>query len=173
MGTLAIVAGPATGSSHRLRFRSVAVHPGHSALTRTPSAAHSTASDLVSEISPAFAAPYGVISGDDATPATDATLITEPLPRSSRWPANAWQTYTAEVRLSLISLSQPERRRSRKGTIKFEPPALFTTMSTWPSPSTAAATASATLTWSVTSAGITSALRPAAVTSSAVFASPS
>ena len=54
---VAIVAGPETGSSHRLRFRSVAVQPGHSALTRTPSAAHSTASDLVSEISPALAAP--------------------------------------------------------------------------------------------------------------------
>src|SRR5215467_7512938 len=92
IGTLATVPGPATGSSHRLRFRSVAVQPGHSALTLTPSAAHSTASDFVREISPALAAPYGLISGEEATPATDATLITEPAPRSSRWLANAWQT---------------------------------------------------------------------------------
>src|SRR5215470_4592646 len=92
IGTVATVPGPATGSSHRLRFRSVAVQPGHSAFTRTPFGAHSTASDLVSEISPAFAAPYGLISGDEATPATEATLITEPAPRSSRWPANAWHT---------------------------------------------------------------------------------
>src|SRR5262249_2446068 len=63
IGTVAIVAGPVTGSSHRLRFRSVAVQPGHSALTLTPSAAHSTASDFVREISPALAAPYGLISG--------------------------------------------------------------------------------------------------------------
>src|SRR6266702_1258499 len=95
IGTPATVAGPATGSSHRFRFRAVAVQPGQSALTRTPSAAHSTASDLVSEIRPAFAAPYGDSSGDEATPATEATLITEPLLRSSRWPANAWHTYTA------------------------------------------------------------------------------
>ena len=92
IGTLAIVAGPAAGSSHRLRFRSVAVQPGQSAFTRTPSPPHSTASDFVSEISPALAAPYGDRIGDAATPATEATLITEPEPRSSRWPANAWQT---------------------------------------------------------------------------------
>src|SRR5580658_4482874 len=130
IGTVAMVAGPAVGSSHRLRLRSVAVQPGQSALTRTPSRPHSTASDFVSEISPAFAAPYGVSSGDEATPATDATLITDPCPRSSRWPANAWQTYTAESRFSRISLSQPSSRRSRKGTMKLEPPALLTTTST-------------------------------------------
>src|SRR5215472_1458056 len=113
IGTVATVAGPLTGSSHRLRLRSVAVQPGQSALTRTPSGAHSTASVLVSEISPALAAPYGLISGADATPATEATLITEPVPRSSKCAANAWQTYTAELRFSLISLSQPASRRSR------------------------------------------------------------
>ena len=60
--------GPAVSSSHRLRLSSVAVQPGHSALTRTPSAAHSTASDLVSEISPALAAPYGDRNGAAAHP---------------------------------------------------------------------------------------------------------
>src|SRR5580704_11658814 len=141
---VATVEGPATGSSHRVRFSSVAVQPGQSALTRTPAVPHSTARDFVSETSPALAAPYGVISGEAARPATDATLITTPVPRSSRWPANAWQTYTAELRLSWISLSQPDSRRSRKGTMKLDPPALFTTMSTAPSSSIAAATAPAT-----------------------------
>ena len=41
-----------------------------------------------------------------------------------------------------MSLSQPDSRRSRKLTMKFDPPALFTTMSTCPSWSIAAATAS-------------------------------
>ena len=57
------MAGPAVSSSQRFRFRSVAVQPGHSALTRMPWAAHSTASDLVSEIRPALAAPYGARKG--------------------------------------------------------------------------------------------------------------
>src|SRR5262249_10360861 len=50
IGTVATVAFPAVSSSHRLRLSSVAVQPGHRALTRTPCAAHSTASVLVSEI---------------------------------------------------------------------------------------------------------------------------
>src|SRR5215469_647463 len=83
---VATVAGPTTGSSHSARFSSVAVQPGHNALTLTPASPHSAASVLVREISPALAAPYGLISGAAATPATDATLITEPCPRSSRWP---------------------------------------------------------------------------------------
>ena len=41
---MATVAFPAVSSSHRFRLRSVAVQPGHRALTRTPRAAHSTAS---------------------------------------------------------------------------------------------------------------------------------
>src|SRR5260370_42466547 len=84
IGTVATVPGPATGSSHRFRFRSVAVQPGQRALTLTRFGAHSTASVFVSEISPALAAPYGLISGAEATPATEATFTTEPEPRSSR-----------------------------------------------------------------------------------------
>ena len=57
--------------------------------------------------------------------------------------------------------------------MKLDPPALFTTMSTKPSCSMAAATAPATACWLVTSAGITNALRPRAVMSDAVSASPS
>ncbi len=129
IGTVATVAGPAVSSSQRLRFRSVAVQPGHRALTRTPSAPHSTASDLVSEIRPALAAPYGARNGAALTPATDATLMTEPLPRSTRCGPAAWHTYMAESRFSRISLSQPVSRRSRNGTMKLDPPALFTTMS--------------------------------------------
>ena len=45
------------GQGSVINVASVAVQPGHRALTRIPSAAHSTASVLVSEISPAFAAP--------------------------------------------------------------------------------------------------------------------
>src|ERR1700733_11041104 len=78
IGVVAIVAGPRTGASQSVRFSAVAVQPGHSALTRTPPGAHSTASDFVSEISPALAAPYGDIVGEAAIPATDATLITDP-----------------------------------------------------------------------------------------------
>src|SRR5581483_5912618 len=116
MGTVAIVAFDAVSSSHRPRLRSVAVQPGHSALTRTPEAAHSAASVLVSEISPALAAPYGASIGDAIRPAMDATLMTEPSPRFTRWLPSAWHTNTADVRFSLMILSQPGRRRSRNGT---------------------------------------------------------
>src|ERR1022692_988754 len=84
IGTFPIVAGPPCGASQRLRVSWGAVQPGHSALTRTPLPPHSTASVLDSEIRAAFAAPYGEMSGADATPATDATLMIEPWPRSSR-----------------------------------------------------------------------------------------
>ena len=47
--------------------------------------------------------------------------------------------------------------------MKLDPPALFTTTSTWPSWSIAVAAAAATASWLVTSAGITNALRPMAV----------
>ncbi len=173
IGTVATVAGPAVSSSHRLRFSAVAVQPGHSALTRTPSAAHSTASDLVSEISPALAAPYGARNGAALTPATEATLMTEPVPRSTRCRPAAWQTYMAESRFSRSSLSQPVSRRSRNGTMKLDPPALFTTMSRQPSWSIAVATEAATDACSVTSAGMTNAFRPSAVICAAVSASPS
>src|SRR5215469_17188993 len=80
IGTLAMVAWPPSGESHRSRFRSVAVQPGHSALTRTPVRPHSTASVFVSETTAALAAPYGARNGAAAMPATEATLITEPTP---------------------------------------------------------------------------------------------
>src|SRR5437763_2219736 len=122
IGTVAIVALDAVSSAHRPRLSSVAVQPGHSALTRTPWLAHSAASVLVSEISPALAAPYGASAGDAIRPAMEATLMTEPWPRLTRWPPSAWHTYTADVRLSLMILSQPGSLRSRNGTAKFEPP---------------------------------------------------
>ena len=56
--------------------------------------------------------------------------MTEPWPRSARCGPIAWHTYTAEVRLSRISLSQPGTRRSMNGATKLDPPALLTTMST-------------------------------------------
>src|SRR5215472_10308449 len=112
MGTLATVAGPALSSPHRLRFSSVAVQPGQSALTRTPCPAHSTASDLVSDTTAALAAPYGEIIGAAARPPTEATLMTEPEPRSSRCAATARQTYATKVAFSLMILSQPAMRSS-------------------------------------------------------------
>src|ERR1039458_3475045 len=60
-------------------------------------------------------------------PATGATLMIEPWRGSSRRPANAWHTYMAESRFSRINLSQPDNRRSRNPTMKFDPPALLTT----------------------------------------------
>ncbi len=80
-----------------------------------------------------FLAPYGARNGAALTPATEATLITEPAPRSTRCGPAAWQTYMAESRFSRSSLSQPVSRRSRNGTMKLDPPALFTTMSRQPS----------------------------------------
>src|SRR6202034_3566355 len=59
IGTLTIVAAPPSGVSHMLRFRSVAVQPGQSALTRTPLRPHSTARVLVSPTTAALAAPGG------------------------------------------------------------------------------------------------------------------
>ena len=56
--------------------------------------------------------------------------MTEPLPRSTRCGPMAWHTYMAESRFSRMSLSQPVSLRSRNGTMKLDPPALFTTMST-------------------------------------------
>ena len=99
--------------------------------------------------------------------------MTEPVPRPTRWPPTAWQTYMAESRFSLMSLSQPDSRMSRNGTAKLAPPALFTTMSTCPSRSMAAATAASAASCRVTSAGMTKASRPAAAACCAVAASPS
>ena len=50
------------------------------------------ASVLVTEMTPALAAPYGIRPGAADKPATDATLITEPPPRSRRCAPAAWQT---------------------------------------------------------------------------------
>ena len=73
----------------------------------------------------------------------------------------AWQTYMAESRFSRSSLSQPVSRRSRNGTMKLDPPTLFTTMSRQPSWSIAVATAAATDPCSVASAGMTNPSGPA------------
>ena len=127
----------------------------------------------MSEIRPALAAPYGDRNGEPISPATDATLMTVPWPRSTRCPPTAWQTYMAESRFSRMSLSQPGSRRLRNGTAKLDPPALFTTMSMWPSRPSAVATASATSCWLVTSAGMTCASRPVLPTPAAVAVSPS
>ena len=81
--------------------------------------------------------------------------MTEPVPRPTRWPPTAWQTYMAESRFSRRILSQPGSRRSRNGTAKLDPPALFTTMSMCPSRPIAAATAASTASCRVTSAGMT------------------
>ena len=72
-----------------------------------------------------------------------------------------------------MSLSQPASRRSRKGTAKLEPPALFTTMSTCPRALIAAAIASSTESCRVTSAAMIWASRPQSVICLAVAASPS
>src|SRR5580704_18635946 len=63
IGTFAIVDRPPSGPSHRFRFRSVAVQPGHSAFTRIPDAAHSTARVLVTDMTAALEAPYGLRPG--------------------------------------------------------------------------------------------------------------
>src|ERR1035437_6423288 len=55
----------------------------------------------------------------------EAHVCVKPAPRSTRWPPIAWQTYTAESRLSSMSFSQPDSRRSRNAAMKFDPPALF------------------------------------------------
>ena len=54
----------------------------------------------------------------------------------------AWQIHIVASRLSLSTLSQPDWRMSRNGVTKLEPPALFTTMSSWPSSLSAVRTAS-------------------------------
>ena len=80
------------GRGSVINVASVAVQPGHSAFIRMPDGAHSTASVLVTEMTPALAAPYGIRPGAADRPATDATLITEPPPRSRRCAPAAWQT---------------------------------------------------------------------------------
>jgi hypothetical protein len=92
IGTLAMTDWPPSGAVRRISFRSVAVQPGHSALTRIPAGAHSTARVLVTEMTAALEAPYGMRPGVADMPATDATLITEPRPRSRRCAPTAWQT---------------------------------------------------------------------------------
>ena len=72
-----------------------------------------------------------------------------------------------------MTFSHPEMRMSRKGTMKFMPPALLTTMSSCPSSLIASWTVAVTSSWRVTSSGKTKALRPRSVTSRAVSASPS
>src|SRR5437764_6857296 len=99
IGTPCIIIAETASSSHRSRLSSVAVQPGHSALTRTPAGPHSIASDRVMETTAALLAPYGLTNGAPASPATDATLTTEPDFRSSRCGPTAWQTCTTESTL--------------------------------------------------------------------------
>src|SRR5262249_13921332 len=172
MGTLAIVAWPPSGESHRTRFSSVAVQPGQSAFTRTPARPHSLASVLVSETTAALAAPYGAKNGAAARPATEAMLITEPPPRAVMCAPAAWQIRMVASRLSRSTFSQPGSRRSRNGTMKLEPPALLTTTSRWPSRSIASVPTAAAVSCPVRSAGISTAWRPVSRTSLAVAASP-
>src|SRR6266487_4571686 len=163
----------ACSSAQRLRFSSVAVHPGHSAFTRTPLVAHSTASDLVSEITAAFDAPYGVSAGVAPSPATLARLITEARPAASRCPAAACSTCTVDSTFSRITFSQPVNRSWVNGTMNAVPPALLTTMSRPPMPRTAACTMASIAARSVTSAGTTTARLPRCSTSAATFSSAS
>src|ERR1700729_765932 len=72
IGTVAIVAAPPSGESHMARFRSVAVQPGQSALTRTPLRPHSTARVLVSPTKGGVGAPPGGGGGGTGAPATEA-----------------------------------------------------------------------------------------------------
>src|SRR5579863_647357 len=72
-----------------------------------------------------------------------------------------------------MTLSQPGRRRSANGTMKLVPPALFTTMSMWPSRSIPAVTAAVTASSLVTSAGMTKAFLPCSPIRRAVPARPS
>src|SRR5262249_60528906 len=127
------VPSPAVSPSHGLGLSPAGLHPGHRVLPGPPGAPPPPAGVLAGEIGPALAAPYGDRNGEPIRPATEATLMTEPVPRPTRWPPMAWQTYMAESRFSLMSLSQPGSRMSRNGTAKLAPPALFTTMSTRPS----------------------------------------
>src|ERR1700733_43873 len=82
IGTLAIVAAPPSGGSHMTRFRSVAVQPGQSALTRTPLPPPPPGGVLVRPTAAALAALEGARNGPPARPATEARLITEPVPRA-------------------------------------------------------------------------------------------
>ena len=99
-------------------------------------------------------------------------MITEPVPRAVMCAPAAWQIHIVVSRLSRSTLSQPDWRMSRKELTKLEPPALFTTMSSWPSSLMAMRTESSAAARSVRSAGISTAWRPRPRISSAVFASP-
>src|SRR5665213_1094261 len=76
----------APGVSLQMRSKSgVSTGPGHSALTRTPCRANCTPSSLLIESTAPFDAVYEICDVAAPTSATnDATLITEPPPRSSK-----------------------------------------------------------------------------------------
>src|ERR1022692_3670039 len=76
----------AAGLSEKRRMsKGVSTGPGHSALTRTPWRANCTASSRLIESTAPFDAVYPICDVAAPTNATnDATLMTEPPPRSSR-----------------------------------------------------------------------------------------
>lgn len=80
-GVRARIASLRSGSSRSARVSGVRTHPGAMALTRIPSAAYASASDLVSCATPPLLALYPGTRPPPWNASTDAVLTIEPLPR--------------------------------------------------------------------------------------------
>ena len=80
-----------------------------------PDGPHASASDLVRLMTAALDAPYGTRVGVPLSPATDATLMTDPVRRSSMCRPTACVRWTIESTLRRMTFSQPEKRSSVNG----------------------------------------------------------
>ena len=136
------------------------------ALTRTLGA-HSIASDLVSESTPAFAAPYAAVPGEGRSALMEEMLTIEPPCSCSCMTAfAAWAARSGATRLRARTLSW-KRGDASAARAYGAPPALLTSTSSRPCAETTPATSAATpsgsrtshWTWVVPGAGVSTAER--------------
>ncbi|KYF71106.1 hypothetical protein BE15_37555 [Sorangium cellulosum] len=146
--------------------------PGATALTRMPSAAHSTASDRVRFSTPARAAPVCAMPGNPR--ATDAVTFTTRPRRAGIIARRATSRVMKKVpfRLLRTTASQPFGVMSAAGLGNC-PPALFTSTSTRPKRSRTWPTKAAICSGSRISQGAASTLSPAIPSVSSAFTAAS
>ena len=143
--------------------------PGAMALTVTPWAANSWASDLVRPITPHLEAAYAEIMGLAERPIIDETVTTRPHRPATRWRAAAATVLKTPVRLTPMVSSHTSVPRSKTDP-RVEIPALATTMPTPPSSAAAPSTKAPRPSRSRTSTTPVTHRRPSASTRRAVSA---
>src|SRR3954447_18930734 len=158
-------------SGRSIGVMSVRTYPGATALTRTPSGAHSAASDLVRWCTPALDALYAGCHCGRLTisPDIEPTLTITPAPRATIPAPKIWQQFQTPVRLTSMTSRHWASVTSSAGRW-MQVPALLTRTSTGPSSCVIRSFTSARTARSVTSAVNAAAVTPLAASSSSTRA---